>query len=359
MSEIAMTLKVVFCWSDISGYMATCWRALHQLAQIEVFVIAFQARTETAFADQIMQGIPCKLLDVKERDDESFVKQLLLAQKPDAVVLCGWFHKPYRQLAANPEMRDVVFIMGMDTPWWGTWKQQLAPYLLRSFLKRINRVVVTGERSWQYAWRLGISPRQISQGLYGIDYTAWASLGAARQQGLWPRSFLFVGRYTKAKAIDVLVEAYRYYRTQVTDPWPLVCCGQGPLEKQLEAQPGIENCGFVQPNEMQTIWQNAGAFVLPSRFDPWPLALVEAAAAGLPIICTNICGSAVEVVRDEYNGFIVAENDPHVFAQAMVKLHQQYEHLPMWGIRAQQLAAPYAAEMWASRWQNLLLDACL
>jgi glycosyltransferase involved in cell wall biosynthesis len=56
---------------------------------------------------------------------------------------------------------------------------------------------------------------------------------------------------------------------------------------------------------MQKIWQAAGAFLCQADLILGPLALVEAAAAGLPIICTDACGSAVEVIRPGYNGLII------------------------------------------------------
>lgn len=351
-----MSLKIVFCWSDISGYMAACWRALHDLPEIDVFIIAFGASSETAFSNQLMQGIPCRLLDLQERQDANLVKRLVLAESPDAVVFCGWFHKPYRQLAFAAELCNTALIMGMDTPWWGTWKQQLAPWFLRSYLQRMDRVVVTGERSWQYALRLGVQPANIVRGLYGIDYNAWSPLWEQRLQPHWPRSFLFVGRYVPVKAVDVLIEAYQLYRNQVSNPWTLVCCGQGPLESQLQGQPGIDNRGFLQPTEMLAVWHWAGAFILPSRFDPWPLALVEAAAAGLPIVCTDVCGSSVEVIRPWYNGLVVPKEDPQALAKALLTLHKHYADLPAWGKRSQQLAASYAADIWAIRWRELIDD---
>lgn len=352
MSEKAMSLKVVFCWSDISGYMAACWRALHHSPEIDVFVIAFQAGTEVAFSNQLMQGIPCRLLNLQERKDANLIKHLVLAASPDVVVVCGWFHKPYRQLAFAAS--KTMFVMGMDTPWWGTWKQRLAPWLLRSYLQRINSVVVTGERSWQYALRLGFQPANIVRGVYGIDYDAWSHLWEQRLKPSWPRSFLFVGRYVPAKALDVLVAAYRLYRSQVSEPWKLICCGQGTLGSQLQGQPGIDDRGFLQPAEMSKVWQSAGAFILPSRFDPWPLALVEAAAAGLPIITTDACGSAVEVLRPWYNGLIVPKEEPKALAKALLTLHQHHAELSTWGKRSQQLAAPYAANIWANRWTELI-----
>ncbi len=348
-----MKLKVVFCWSDISGYMAACWRALHQSNGFEVFVVAFQALTETAFGDRLMQDIPCRLLDLQERQDASAIERLVAAERPDVVVLGGWMHPPYRRLASSSQLQNTEFVMGMDTPWLDTLRQRIAPLILKSYLRRMSRVVVTGERSWQYAKRLGISSDRIDRGLYGIDYQSWQPLWGQRVAA-WPRSFLFVGRYATMKAIDILITAYRDYRQQVDEPWELVCCGQGELKHQLAGQLGVIDRGFLQPTEMDAVWQSAGAFILPSRFDPWPLAIVEAAAAGLPIICTNVCGSAVEVVRPHYNGLVIAEDNAGALTQALLTFHERYADLPVWGKRSQELAAPYATNFWVDRWRSLL-----
>jgi glycosyltransferase involved in cell wall biosynthesis len=352
-----MKLKVVFCWSDISGYMAACWRALHESDEIEVFVIAFKALTETAFGDRVMQCIPCRLLDLQERQDARLVEQLVIAEQPDAIVIGGWLHQPYCKLTTLPEFQNTAFVMGMDTPWQDSWRQRLAPLVLKSYLQRIDRVVVTGERSWQYAQHLGIDPARIDRGLYGIDYQSWVPLWEKRSQATWPRSFLFIGRYISVKAIDVLVTAYRAYRDRVDEPWDLVCCGQGELKSLLAEQPGITDRGFLQPTEMESVWQAAGAFILPSRFDPWPLAIVEAAAAGLPIICTDVCGSGVEVVRSWYNGLVIPEDNATQLTQALLNLHDLHPQLPLWGQRSQQLAAPYATNIWVDRWKFLLQQA--
>jgi glycosyltransferase involved in cell wall biosynthesis len=349
--------KVVFCWSDISGYMAVCWKALHDSAEIDVFVIAFQALTETAFGDRLMQDIPCQLLDLQDRQDSKTIEQIVVSLQPDVVVIGGWLHQPYSKLVSVAKLQDTAFVMGMDTPWQDNVRQRLAPLVLRSYLQRMARVVVTGERSWQYAKRLGFAPERIDRGLYGIDYASWLPLWTARSQVNWPRSFLFVGRYISIKAVDVLIQAYQAYRKQVNDPWDLVCCGQGELKSQLAGQPGIIDRGFLQPDEMKSVWQSAGAFILPSRFDPWPLAIVEAAAAGLPIICTDTCGSGVEVVRSWYNGLVIPEDNVMALTQALVTFDRYHAELPIWGKRSQELAAPYSTSIWVSRWQALLQAA--
>ena len=352
-----MKLKVVFCWSDISGYMAACWLTLQQSDEVEVFAIAFKAMTETAFVARLMEDIPCRLLDLQERQDEKSIEQLVLSQCPDVVVICGWLHQPYCKLAFVPGLKKSAFVMGMDTPWQDNWRQRLAPLFLRSYLQRIACVVVTGERSWQYARHLGIPADRIERGLYGIDYQKWSPLLEQRNRGNWPRSFLFIGRYIPAKAIDVLIQAYRDYRAQAEDPWDLVCCGQGEFKSQLAGQTGIIDRGFVQPSEMSAVWQSAGALILPSRFDPWPLAIVEAASAGLPVICTDVCGSAVEVVRSWYNGLVIPTESSVALTQALLTLDRNYLELPLWGKRSQELAAPYATDIWVARWRSVLQQA--
>jgi glycosyltransferase involved in cell wall biosynthesis len=346
--------KIVFCWPDISGYMAACWRALHERPDVEVFVLGFQARTETVFDDRLMDGIPCRLLDLEEREDQAFIERTVAAQSPDVTVLSGWMHPPYRRLTAGDTLSESALVMGMDTPWQGTVKQHVGRYLLRPYVRRMDRVVVTGERSWQYARRLGVPGDEIMRGIYGIDYETWAATYEERRQGGWPKQLVFAGRYAEDKGIDVLVRAYRRYRSETSNPWPLVCCGKGPMEHVLSGEAGIENRGFVQPAELQVIFEESAALVLPSRFDPWPLVVVESSAAGMPVICTDTCGSAVELVRSGYNGMVVPEQDAFALAGAFGDVHDNHDRLPDWGRRAQQFAAPHAADRWADRWHAMI-----
>jgi glycosyltransferase involved in cell wall biosynthesis len=348
------TTSVVFCWTGISGYLAASWRALARRPEVDAHVVTFSGLAETDFDQALMDGIPSRLLDAEEREDARLIEDLVAEQSPDVVVLCGWFHRPYRQLAYAGRLQDARFVMGMDTPWQGTWKQHLAPWLLWRYLRRMDHVVVTGERCWQYARRLGVPAEDITRGVYGVDYETLSSISRNGTGSEWPRRFLFVGRFDEEKGVDLMVEAYRQYRERVENPWSLTCCGKGPLGHLLDQTQGIENRGFVQPENMMDEWHRAGAFVLPSRFDPWPLALVEAAAAGLPVVCSDACGSAVEVVRHGYNGIKVPTASVDALAGALLDIHRRHDELPVWGRRARQFAEPYSAERWAERWTRIL-----
>lgn len=342
-------MKVVYCWSDLSGYMAACWRELVGRTGVDVHVLAHGSTSYGSFHSGLLEGLSHRLLTETERGDALLVETLVAEQRPDIVVMTGWWLAPYRNLVHSPRLARAKFIMGVDSPW-----RHEAQFLNRvrygRTLRKFDHFFVTGERSWQYVTRLGVPPARISRGMYGVDVTGWNHVASRRAAGGWPRQFVFLGRYDWVKAIDVLVAGYRAYRNMVSDPWPLVCCGSGPEKPRLTNAEGILDKGFVQPGDLPGVLAESGAFVLPSRFDPWPLALVEAAAAGLPVICTDACGSAVEVVRPFYNGLVIPKDSPAALAEAFAAVHARFALLAEWGQRSIELARPYATQFWADRW---------
>ena len=118
-----------------------------------------------------------------------------------------------------------------------------------------------------------------------------------------------MGRFVQDKGLDTLVKAYEMYRAHSSNPWPLICCGAGPLRPLLENKPGIQIEGFLQPEQLRSRFGQAGCFVLPSDFEPWAVVVHEAASAGLVILASENVGSAVHLVQDNYNGYIFGSKD--------------------------------------------------
>jgi len=334
--------------------MAACWRELCKHTDIDFNVLAWSTENfgDAPFDTSLVANIPCQLLSPRERESGARIAELVTAQRPDIVVLPGWAYPQYRRLVRNPRLAHCRFAMFMDTPWRGTWRQRLARFKVGKYIDRMDRVILPGERSWQFARRLGVPERKIVRGLYGIDYASLRDCYVQRQgqPGGWPRSFLFSGRYNFVKGIDCLLRAYSIYRERTADPWPLRCCGAGPLAELLTSMPGVEDLGFVQPKDQPAVFARHGVFVLPSRFDPWPLVIAEAAASGLPVVCTEACGSSVELVRGHFNGLTVPSDDTQALARGLGWMHANYDRLPELGLRGQSLAGAYSAEIWAQRW---------
>jgi glycosyltransferase involved in cell wall biosynthesis len=350
-------MRIVICWSHISGYMSACWRALAATSGVELQVIAFQPVADT-FAHEVAQGFNCRFLTADEQRDEAKVQAIVREYRPDVLVISGWNHRIYRGMLTGSGFASAAKWLTVDTPWRGTLKQQFGRIALRGVVGHADRVFVPGERAWQYMRRLGVPEAKIRRGLYGIDYAALAPLREQRatRPGGWPKRFLFVGRYHPQKGIATLVEAYAKYRAAVSDPWPLGCCGNGPLEPLLAGRDGIENFGFRQPDQVVDILRDHGAFVLASEFDPWPLVVVEACAAGLPVVCTESCGSAVELVRPYHNGLTVATGDSDALARALRWMHEHADQLPEMGRRGSEMASAYSAQVWAVRWAETMRE---
>lgn len=344
-------VKIVFCWMGISGYMAACWRAISREPGVSAFVIA--TPTHRGFDSRIMHGVDHHMLTEDEASDSDRISAMVRRHSPDVLVLPGWAHDPYIRLAFDPPTQKTRLIMGMDTPLKFTLRQRLARMKIGRYLDRLDAVFVPGERAWQYARQyLKIPESKLRRGLYGIDFDGFSSLYERRlsQPGGWPRRFLFTGRYDSVKALDVLMEGYSHYRKMVKDPWPLTCCGQGTMQELVRRTEGVEDRGFVQPDQQGEVYASHGVFVIVSRYDPWPLVVVEACAAGMPVIHSEACGSGVELVRPYYNGRGVATEDPVGLARAMHWMHCNVDQLPAMGRRGMELASAYSAQMWSRRW---------
>jgi glycosyltransferase involved in cell wall biosynthesis len=219
--------------------------------------------------------------------------------------------------------------------------------------------VVPGERAFQFACRLGVPPRRIRRGLYGLD-VAGLSVAAEQRPDPWPRRFLFLGRYSHEKDPQTLVKAYQLYRQRFGDAsWSLHTHGTGPLATVFEGQAGIVNGGFQQPDKLPASLAQAGAMVLPSRFEPWGVAIAEACAAGLPVVVSEACGASVELVRPHYNGLTFEAGDAAGLARALERIHRLGDagELATWGRRSRQIVDPFAADRWVDRWTALTHEA--
>jgi glycosyltransferase involved in cell wall biosynthesis len=211
----------------------------------------------------------------------------------------------------------------MDNCWLATLKQRLATWMAPYYLRPLSDAVwLPGERQAVFARRLGFAQRAILRGLYSCDQPYFERVHNLRvSEGRpVPRSFLFVGRFVPDKGIATLIAAYEAYRANSPNPWPLVCCGAGPLGSLLERRPGITIEGFLQPERLRAELGLAGCLVLPSDFEPWAVVVHEAASAGLVILASENVGSAVHLVQDNYNGYIFGGRDVEGLASLMTRV---------------------------------------
>lgn len=350
--------RVLIAFNVINGYSSACWRALASTQEIELKISAFEASPDENVrfeSNALSQGLDLDVLPLEHRERPDAFVQLLSEYRPDFVFVSGWAYKAFRGLYRILLNTKTPYGIYSDNPFRGTLRQKLGQYALGSILSHATFFVVPGERGFQLAKSWGVPEVRIRRNLYGVDFAGLNRCYQTRRESKWPGRFLFVGRYHRIKGMDLLLEAYRRYRATVNDPWELHCCGMGPLTCRGET--GVVDHGFLQPAQVEKLRGQAGVGVLPSRSDPWPLALVENCAAGLPMLCTVACGSSVELVRDMYNGRVVATDDVSSLVNGMTWFHDRLSALPELGRRSNCLAEAYSAEAWAQAHLEMIRTA--
>lgn len=136
-----------------------------------------------------------------------------------------------------------------------------------------------------------------------------------------PRPFaLAIGRVVAVKGFDILVDAWR----DVPDGLDLVVVGSGPAIADLRKRAGrrgvadrIRFAGWVSEEEKETFLASARMYLHPARFEAFGISVLEALAAGLPVVAADV-GGIPEVVG---GAGPLLPHDPSAWAKAVQDLH--------------------------------------
>lgn len=124
--------------------------------------------------------------------------------------------------------------------------------------------------------------------------------------------FLFVGRLSREKGIDVLVNATRSLRGACVR-----VAGTGPEDHLLSGVAGLSHLGGLSGEGVRGEMAGAAALILPSIwYENFPRTLVEAFGCGLPVIASRI-GALAELIEDGVTGLLFEPGDPLDLAKKM------------------------------------------
>lgn len=336
-------------WTALSGYLNACLKELAGREGVELFVSHNASDTNAPYDQEQFSWITQRYEWQRSPELEPLRHQLEKFH-PDILVIAGWHIPVYRKLARHFRQRSWR-VMVMDNAWQGTMRQRIGSIISSFYVKPLaDAVWLPGERQSVFARRLSFRTNEILRGLYACDQPKFEAVYRKRiAEGCpVPHAFLFVGRFVPAKGLRTLVEAYARYRAGNAAPWPLICCGAGPLQSLLEGQPGIEVAGFIQPERMASVFASAGCLVLPSEFEPWALVVHEATSAGLLVLASEKVGAAVHLVQPGYNGFVFAGNDAKTLAEQMQRVSAKDNgNLDEMSEASHTLSLQYSPRRWA------------
>jgi glycosyltransferase involved in cell wall biosynthesis len=132
---------------------------------------------------------------------------------------------------------------------------------------------------------------------------------------------LFVGRLAEQKGLPILLDALAKVEGATLD-----IAGDGPERKMLEQKVNdlniserVKILGYQSQPQVRALLKQADVFVMSSFAEGLPVVLMEAMAAGVPVVATWVAGIP-EIVRDERNGLLIPPGDANALAQAIRRL---------------------------------------
>lgn len=320
-------MRIALLINGMTGYLDAEYRELRRMGHELLLVapgspkVAVGAMRDTAFTVLDRAEEYARVIAWPEQPDPAELTRAVLEFDPDAVLMTSWnFSKAYRAVMKAVEPR-VVRMLYMDNLWRAAPRQWLGRLTHRWYVDPVaDAALVPSERSEFYARRLGFGPGDIIRGGAVGDTGMFNSPPRQGAELAARRSFLSVGRLVDHKGPDVLAAAYARYRDLAEDPWDLHVVGIGPMADLLENQPGVVMHGFIEPEEVARLMREVSCFALTSHIEPFGVVVHEAAASGLPILCTEFSGVAPVIVQDGYNGWHVPSGDIELWAGAMARM---------------------------------------
>ncbi len=342
--------RVAILWRSLPEYISRCVEELARHDGVQLLVVY---QTEGAFGNILSQLGTYPNMRVFGPGDPAQVLAACLDFKPDLAVISLARKGLFKRLARAWRKSDTLVIAACDHFWKGDWRDQANRFISKfGWFSAYEAILVPGALGKIYARKLGFPEQNIFEGMYTCNTEIFRPVGLKRHapeaDAAWPPVFLFVGQFIHRKGLDILLKAYQDYRRQASHPWELWLVGRGDLEKDLPGVPGVRNLGMKSSAEIAEIMLQSGCFVIPSQVDHWPLVIHEAASAGLPVLASNMCGSAVELVQPGFNGYVFPVNDSAGLAKFLLFMDESGAARKM-GESSLLMASRFSPQLWARR----------
>lgn len=292
------------------------------------------------------------------------VDVLAWLKKPfDAIVVCGYSSPTFMLAIAYLKSHRIPFYMEVDG---GLVRQD-------SKLKRWYKRQLVGSAGW---WLSTGKATDDYLAYYGADRSRmlrypFSSLkkediredipSAAEKRALREKlgiqaeqMILSVGRMDlHGKGLDVLLKS----AASLPEGAEVWLVGDEPteeiraLEKELRLK-NIHYVGFCKKDALAEYYRAADVLVMPTRSDVWGLVINEAMACGLPVIGTDRCVAAMELVENGVNGYVVPAGDAEALSEKLCAI--LHEDLETMGRASLKKIRPYTIENMAHVHQELL-----
>lgn len=182
---------------------------------------------------------------------------------------------------------------------------------------------------------------------------------AVKRGGEFPQPFILaVGRLAFQKGFEFLLQAFKSV-SQKNPEWSLVILGEGSERASLEAMVKaleIEDRVHLPGRhaDPMSVMEQAPIFVMSSRYEGFPIVLLEALACGTPSISFNCPSGPSDVIRHGIDGILVPPEDVGALADAMQDLMTHPEKREKLALRAKEVTDRFGEERVMGMWETLI-----
>jgi len=379
-------MKVALIFDHFGPYHLARARAAAQL--MDVTCIELHAKSRSYGWDAGKSGGNVDLVSLPETDLrgraerrwlESHLARALHEAKPDVVAINGWGDFMSAESLRWCVLNGVPAIVMSETTAWDETRRPLREWIKGRMVKMFSAGLVGGSPQQEYLVQLGLLQEAVEVGYDVVDNGHFAAKAAEVRKKRGAKShesrvvsdgdeeapyFLASARFIPKKNLGRLLEAYADYRRRRLDTphatrhtllpvWDLVLLGDGPMREELvryvneKGIKGVVFAGFRQIGELPRFYAGAGCFIHASTTEQWGLVVNEAMACGLPVIVSERCGCARDLVKDGVNGFHFDPWNVEQLAALMAKVSDPEFPRADFGEASRRIIADFGPERFA------------
>jgi glycosyltransferase involved in cell wall biosynthesis len=297
----------------------------------------------------------------------SLLFKKVIHHNPDLIYLNGYYDPAYWATMIYAKIRGIKIILdsesneiSRDRIW---WKETLK----RIFLNSVDGYLCLGTGAVNYLLKLGVKPEKIltnrnigiaNDKVLTLFQTAYLQRFEAKKALNLPQyNFIFTGRFVKIKNLDLLINAFAAVckKEKKANNWGLILSGDGTEKEALQrlvANKNIERVYFLPSCEWHEVparYALADVAVLPSLFEPFGFLVNEALVYGMPVIVSERCGSAIDLVKNGENGFTFNPKSQEDLEDKLLKIINLSNNFEEMGAKGKKLVEYFSPE-------NILID---
>ena len=286
----------------------------------------------------------------------------------DAILIYGWNFKSHLRAMRYFHKKIPVIFRGDSTllDRESSLKEIIKKLILNWVYRHVDMALYVGEENRKYFKYAGLKESQLVFAPHAIDnarfnYDADGGGGIRESLDIPNDSivFLFAGKLESKKNPGLLLSAFIQLNHEHTH---LIIAGNGPLEKTLKTcyrnHQRIHFITFQNQSRMPALYSACNIFVLPSQGpgETWGLSVNEAMACGRPVLVSDKCGCAVDLVQNDENGYIFESGNRVDLTRRMADLSKDKVKLQKMGATSLEIIAKWNYQNVCKALEELIIN---